>query len=246
MWYDHLRIKSNARLFYKYNTGNSILVSLMLSVIPYAASFVLGVLFFIVSLLVASIGWYRNYEESLLAASMALFWIGMIACALCLCVFVMGVMDWFRRSIYGKVPLTEVFRLFGKGRFWGSLGTCALMRLYIFLWSLLFWIPGIIKAYSYSMTMYIKAENPDISPSRAIELSMIMTDGHKGDLFYLHISVLGWLLLSAVTYNILGIVYVCPYFFAAQAFAYEEIKADAASRGVIDICEISPNAYCGY
>ena len=49
MWYDHLRIKSNARLFYKYNTGNSILVSLMLSVIPYAASFVLGVLFFIVS-----------------------------------------------------------------------------------------------------------------------------------------------------------------------------------------------------
>ncbi len=60
MWYDHLRIKSNARLFYKYNTGNSILVSLMLSVIPYAASFVLGVLFFIVSLLVASIGWYRR------------------------------------------------------------------------------------------------------------------------------------------------------------------------------------------
>lgn len=246
MGYDHLRIKSNAKLFYKYNTGNSILVSLMLAVIPYAASFVLGVLFFIVSLLVASIGWYRSYEESLLVASMAFFWIGMIACVLCLCVFVMGVMDWFRRSIYGKVPLTEIFRPFGKDRFWGSLGTCALMRLYIFLWSLLFWIPGIIKAYSYSMTMYIKAENPEIAPSRAIELSRIMTDGHKGDLFYLHLSFFGWLLLSAVTYNILGIVYVFPYFFAAQAFAYEEIKADAAARGIIDIREISPDACRGY
>lgn len=246
MGYDHLRIKSNAKLFYKYNTGNSILVSLILAVIPYAAGFVLGILFFIVSLLSIGIGWYSSYEHILVEAAVVFFWIGMIAFALCLCVFVMGVMDWFRRSIYGKVSLTEIFRPFGRGRFWSSLGTCALMWLYIFLWSLLFWVPGIVKVYSYSMTMYIKAENPNISPSRAIELSRIMTDGRKGDLFCLRLSFLGWLLLSAVTYNILGIVYVFPYFFAAQAFAYEEIKADAAARGIIDIREISPDAYRGY
>lgn len=246
MGYDHLRIKSNARLFYKYNTGNSILVSLLLAVVPYAVSFVLGILFSVVSLLFIGVGWYSSYEHILVEVAVVFFWIGMIACALCLCVFVMGVMDWFRRSIYGKVPLTEIFRPFGGGRFWSNLGVCALTRLYIFLWSLLFWIPGIIKTYSYSMTMYIKAENPNISPSRAIELSRIMTDGRKGDLFYLHLSFLGWLLLSAVTYNILGIVYVFPYFFAAQAFAYEEIKADAAARGIIDIREISPDAYRGY
>lgn len=239
MGYDHLRIKSNAKLFYKYNTGNSILVSLILAVIPYAASFVLGILFVIVFLLTASIGWYRSYEHILVEAAVAFFWIGMIACALCLCVFVMGVMDWFRRSIYGKVSLTEIFRPFGRGRFRSSLGTVALMQLYIFLWSMLLWVPGIIKAYSYSMTMYIKAENPEITPSRAIELSMIMTEGHKGDLFYLHLSFLGWLLLSAATYNIMGIVYVYPYFFAAQAFAYEEIKADAAARGIVDIRELA-------
>lgn len=243
MGYDHLRIKSNARLFYKYNTGNSILVSLLLAVVPYAVSFVLGILFSVVSLLFIGVGWYSSYEHILVEAAVVFFWIGMIACALCLCVFVMGVMDWFRRSIYGKVPLTEIFRPFGGGRFWSNLGVCALTRLYIFLWSLLLWIPGIIKTYSYSMTMYIKAENPNISPSRAIELSRIMTDGRKGDLFYLHLSFLGWLLLSAFTYNILGIVYVFPYFFAAQAFAYEEIKADAAARGIIDIREISPDAY---
>ena len=51
-----------------------------------------------------------------------------------------------------------------------------------------------------------------------------MTDGHKGDLFYLHISFLGWLLLSAVTYNILGIVYVFPYFLPILATRRETIK----------------------
>lgn len=243
MGYDHQRIKSNARLFYKNNMGNSILVSLMLVVIPYAASFVLGGLFLIVAFLLASIGWYRSYEHILVESAVVFFWIGMIACSLCLFVFVMGVMNWFRRSIYGKVPLTEMFRPFVRGRFWSSLGTCVLMWLYIYLWSLLFWIPGIIKAYSYSMTMYIKAENPNISPSRAIELSKIMMNGHKWDLFYLHLSFIGWNILSAFTFGILSIVYVLPYQNAAAVFAYEEIKADAASRGIIDIREINPDFY---
>lgn len=246
MGYDHLRIKSNAKLFYKYNTGDSILVSLILAVMPYAAGAVLSFCFILIFFLVASIGWYRSYEHILVVALEVFFWLGTVAGMCCFGVFAMGVMDWFRRSIYGKVSLTEMFRPFGRGRFWSSLGTFALMWLYIFLWSMLLWVPGIIKAYSYSMTMYIKAENPEITPSRAIELSILMTDGHKGDLFYLHLSFLGWLLLSAVTYNILGIVYVYPYFFAAQAFAYEEIKADAAARGVIDIREISTNVCRAY
>ena len=93
--------------------------------------------------------------------------------------------------------------------------------------------------------MYIKVENPNISPSRAIELSKIMMNGHKWDIFYLHLSFLGWNILSAFTFGILAIVYVFPYYNAALAFAYEEIKADAAARGVIDIREINPNFYSG-
>ena len=97
--------------------------------------------------------------------------------------------------------------------------------------------------YSYSQAVFIKAENPNISASRAIDLSKKMMNGHKGNLFYLQLSFLGWFLLSSVTYNILGIVYVFPYYYAALAFAYEEIKADAAARGVIDIYEINGGNY---
>ncbi len=259
MGYDHLRIKSNAKLFFKNNAGSSILAMLMTFGIVYGASMALSALIYTVDVIlmlalgigIAGIGGgsegagaaFAGFAVALLYGTSVI--VGIVVGELSY-VLMMGVMDWFRRSIREKTSLKEVFRPFGRGRFWSSLGTCALMQLYTFLWSLLFVVPGIIKSYSYSMTMLIKAENPEISPSRAIELSSIITDGHKGDLFYLSLSFLGWFLLSAVTYNILGIVYVYPYFYAARAFAYEEIKADAAARGVIDIREISPGAYCAY
>lgn len=149
-----------------------------------------------------------------------------------------GLNGWYTRSIYQKTSLGEIFTPYKQPHLWSNIGTGFLMSLYIFLWSLLFIIPGIIKAYSYSQTFYIKAENPDIPASRAIELSKIMMDGHKGQLFYLHLSFIGWSILSAFTLNILGVVYVFPYYYASLAFAYQEIKADAAARGIIDIREI--------
>ena len=36
-----------------------------------------------------------------------------------------------------------------------------LMYLFIFLWSLLFIIPGIVKSYAYSMAFYLKDEHPE-------------------------------------------------------------------------------------
>ena len=41
--------------------------------------------------------------------------------------------------------------------------------LFIFLWSLLFVIPGIIATYSYSMTAYILCENPEMTAREAIK-----------------------------------------------------------------------------
>ncbi|MDE6762717.1 MAG: DUF975 family protein [Oscillospiraceae bacterium] len=253
MGYDHQRVKSNAKLFYKNNTGSSILAVLMFFGI-FAASMVLVRLFnlfgaFLALVLGVSVGDGYGQSAGWVFFLLTIIFVYISATVIDIvvwegfCVLAMGVMDWFRRSIREKISLKEAFRPFGRGRFWGSIGTCVLMQLYTFLWSLLFIVPGIIKSYSYSMTMYIKAENPEIAPSRAIELSMLMTDGHKGDLFYLHLSFLGWFLLSSLTYNILGIVYVFPYFYAAKSFAYEELKADAAARGIIDIREISLYAY---
>ena len=83
--------------------------------------------------------------------------------------------------------------------------------LYTFLWSLLFIIPGIIKAYEYRLIPYLLAENPNMDMQEAFERSRTMMDGNKYDAFILDISFIGWIILSEVTRGILGIFYVNPY-----------------------------------
>ena len=74
-----------------------------------------------------------------------------------------------------------------------------LRTLFIALWSLLFVIPGIIKAYAYAMMPYILADNPNMSSMDALRHSERLMYGHKGDLFRLHLSFIGWLILVAVS-----------------------------------------------
>lgn len=99
-----------------------------------------------------------------------------------------------------------------------------LQDLYIFLWSLLFVIPGIVASYRYAMAPFIMAENPGMTASEAIRVSKIMMDGHKGELFWLHLTFFGWMLLSALTLGI-GNLFLNPYLNAAHASFYRYVSA---------------------
>ena len=103
--------------------------------------------------------------------------------------------------------------------------TALLTMLYTLLWTLLLIIPGIIKGYSYSMTYYVLEDNPELSGDKAIEESMRLMDGHKWQLFCLHLSFIGWALLCILTLGI-GILWLVPYMQTAQAAFYENIKAE--------------------
>lgn len=103
--------------------------------------------------------------------------------------------------------------------------TSILATLYTMLWFMLLIIPGIIKAYSYSMTYYVLEDNPDLSGDKAIEESMRLMDGHKWELFRLHLSFIGWALLCILTLGI-GILWLIPYMNTAQAAFYENLKAE--------------------
>ena len=105
--------------------------------------------------------------------------------------------------------------------------TTLLTMVYTLLWTLLLIIPGIIKAYSYSMTYYVLEDNPELSGDKAIEESMRLMDGHKWQLFCLHLSFIGWALLCILTLGI-GILWLVPYMQTAQAAFYEDIKAEKA------------------
>lgn len=81
-----------------------------------------------------------------------------------------------------------------------------LMTVMIFLWSLLLIIPGIVKAFSYSMAPFIKAQHPELSARECLSQSRQIMLGRKGDLFRLMLSFLGWLLLSALAVGVVDLV----------------------------------------
>lgn len=91
------------------------------------------------------------------------------------------------------------------------------------LWSLLFVIPGIIKAISYSMAYFVLADNPELSAKEALDESKRITSGHIGDLFVLYLSFIPWVLLGAITCG-LALIYVVPYMQTTMANYYLELK----------------------
>ena len=113
-------------------------------------------------------------------------------------------------------------------RFGTGFAQAFLVKLYTFLWSLLFVIPGIIAVYRYAMTPFILAEHPELTASEAIRRSKQMMDGHKEALFLLDLSYLGWVLLAVLTLNI-GNLWLNPYLNAARAAFYRELQPAASS-----------------
>lgn len=132
-----------------------------------------------------------------------------------------------------KASVLQPYRS-GAKNYLRKLGGMLWMALFIFLWSLLFVVPGIIKAYSYRFTPYILADCPNVKARDALKLSMRMTDGIKGEIFLFDLSFLGWFVLTALTCGILAI-YTAPYFFIAEATLYESMKNSALSSN--RICE---------
>lgn len=104
--------------------------------------------------------------------------------------------------------------------------TYFLLYIYVFLWSLLLVIPGIIKAIEYSQVAFILRDNPEISENAAIEKSMAMMLGHRWQYFKLQLSFIGWWLLVIVTLGVAAL-WVQPYVCAACANFYEELKGES-------------------
>lgn len=115
--------------------------------------------------------------------------------------------------------------LAGFNDLWSAFKVQFLVGLFTALWSLLFVIPGIVKAISYSMSMYILAENKGMSALEAIRKSKEMMHGHKMDYFVLGLSFIGWLILVSITFGIAAI-WVVPYMSTTLANFYKKVKGE--------------------
>jgi uncharacterized membrane protein len=116
---------------------------------------------------------------------------------------------------------SEIFS--GFKRWADSFVLLLLVEIFTFLWSLLLVIPGIIKSISYSMAYFVLAENPNMKASEALEWSKRITEGHKGRIFYVYLSFIGWSILASFTMGI-GYLWLVPYMSVTFANLYNDIK----------------------
>ena len=93
----------------------------------------------------------------------------------------------------------------------------------VFVWTLLFIVPGVIAALSYAMTYYILVEDPKIGAMEAIKKSIRMMEGSKEKLFRLNLRFFGLGLLCILTLGI-GFLWLIPYMHVTYAKFYEDIK----------------------
>lgn len=132
---------------------------------------------------------------------------------------------------YDVVPTVHLLHIKLVKRWTRAALTLLLETVYETLWSLTI-IGGFIKHYSYFLVPFIVAENPDIRPREAIDLSRRMMDGHKWECFLLELSYLGWFVLGFVTFGAADVLWGVPYRVAAYAEYYAALREQAKLKGI--------------
>ncbi|WP_312939293.1 DUF975 family protein [Oscillibacter sp.] len=110
--------------------------------------------------------------------------------------FILYCMDIRRGIRSGYLTLFDGFSFAGR-----VIGLAILRVFFVFLWSLLFLIPGIVAIYRYRFAYLNLCENPELGCMDALELSKKQTAGYKGQLFMLDLSYLGWGLLASFPFS---------------------------------------------
>ena len=135
----------------------------------------------------------------------------------------LGCKRFFRRNLDEPAAMSNIAFAFDSN-YKNICKTMFLRDIYTVLWSLLFVIPGIIKAYEYKMIPYLLSENPDMPMEEVFAESRRLMTGNKWKAFVLDLSFILWDIASALTCGIAGLFWVAPYKASTQAALYEAVK----------------------
>ena len=117
-----------------------------------------------------------------------------------------------------------------KSSYFNIVKTMFARNIRILSWSILFIIPGIVKAYKYRIVPYILAENPDIETHATLRLSEDMMHGNKEKMFNYDLSFIGWYIGSLFTFGLVGIYYYTPYKLSCDTEVYRIISGKLGSN----------------
>lgn len=140
-----------------------------------------------------------------------------------------GGCKFFLENREGKPTSEYLLYTFQSGNYLNSVFTMFKKDAFIFLWSLLLIIPGIIKAYEYRLVPYLLAINPNMDSNEALAKSRELMDGQKMEAFILDLSFIGWALLSVLTLGLLDLLFVSPYRYATNAELFATLNSRSTS-----------------
>ena len=167
----------------------------------------------------------RTIIVALLAVAFVAALASLVVWALLFLPLRIGALRYFVVGCYRKPEFAEIGLCFRKGNWWNPIKVEMWRITYVFLWSLLLIVPGIVKGYEYRMVPYLLAENPRLPKAEAFRLSKRMMDGEKGHAFLLDLSFIGWVLLTLPTCGLLGIFYVAPYMQLTNASLFAALQS---------------------
>ena len=137
---------------------------------------------------------------------------------------------------FGSTDAGVLFSGFSRD-YLNGVGAVFVTYLFVGLWALLLFVPGVVKYVQYSMVPYILSDNSAMPGSRARQISRMLTDGEKGAIFVFWLSFLGWYILGAICFGV-GILFVNPYFDASMAELYVFLRDRAIQSGRLNPAEL--------
>lgn len=245
MW-DRAIIKANAKVALRGRFSLAVDVILTVSILPNVMSIIMDYLY------PKTPRYYMSVNDPQYVFGGLLGWAFLFVGIFVLIPLNIGENRFFVQNRFGHTQYNNVFSGFRHG-YGSSVLTTFVTYLFVGLWSLLLVVPGIIKALEYSMVPYILSDNPNIDGSRARQISRMMTDGEKGNIFVLYLSFLGWCLipfaidvvvayfnplLGTILFDI-GMFFIQPYINASFAELYVFLRDRAIQCGMVHPAELN-------
>lgn len=209
-------IKRQSKLSLKGNWGLVVLLTFIVFLINFIFPAIIEII------MSGGVTAWLNQEETPLAASVVSTIISIALIPLSISV------SWFYLSLVRKnnPQISQVFSIYKDGKTsFKLIGASFLQALFLFLWSVLLIIPGIIKSLAYSQTFFLLRDHPEKTVLEAITASRKMMNGYKWKYFLLGLSFIGWGILCLFTLGI-GFLWLVPYVSTAMAAFYKQVSQD--------------------
>lgn len=97
--------------------------------------------------------------------------------------------------------------------------------------ALLLMIPVYVVALAYALVPFLLHDDSELSAREILTKSRVMMQGHKGELFILMLSFIGWSVLALFTFGI-GYLWLAPYMCMTFTKYYEQLRTEY--EGVTD------------